>query len=124
MTTDLSQPANQDEWVPVVIDTTREARDTWPQYDALYFDGQGFRNGRELGQWIAGYLHSHWMTLGDPGVTPKGLRVGIREGLLDGVFGVLGRAGVVALRTEFNGPSASDDDVVQLDVWIQQQFES
>jgi hypothetical protein len=95
------------------FDSSIEARQLWPYLsaDAGYFYGSTMRNGRELGQWIVGHLFGRQMH------ENAGLRVQVPADMLDGVFGVLGHAGVLALR--YSLMQGERGDLVTIDVWTQ-----
>lgn len=102
---------------PSERDTSSEARLSWPYLSAGYFATLTCRNGRELGQWIVGHLFGRQMH------DETGLRVQVPADMLDGVFGVLGHAGVLALRYSMTNERLTPDEpareLVTIDVWTQ-----
>lgn len=76
-----------------------------PQYEwpIVPTAGVDFRNGRELGQFIAGYVEAHLSQSPDDG----GLVAHVPEGMQEGAFGVIGRSGLAFQwsGTHTDGPS-------------------
>lgn len=93
------------------FDTSSAARWQWPYLSWSYLRPQAYRNGRELGQWITGHLFGRTMH------EHTGLRIQVDDELLDGVFGVLGRAGIVAL--PHSTTTEDGRTLVTIDVWTQ-----